>query len=151
MVMMRATLLVLLGLAVGGATDGPTPVRLADVLANPQRYDGTLIEVSADFRSGLESYQYLVGPRFQESRSFDDLVLLSFSEPLSRGAKSDMERLDRAVRQRRFVRVTVVGWFRVCAGPCVPAAAPTFRFKLAVTKVVRIETSNTPFDAAGGL
>jgi hypothetical protein len=151
MVMMRATLLVLLGFAVGGAVDRPTPVRLADLLANPNRYDGTLVEVSADFHSALESYQYLVGPRFQESRSFDDLVLLSFSEPLSRSAKSDMERLDRAVRQRRFVRVTVVGWFRVCTGPCVPEAAPTFRFKLAVSKVVRIEGSNTPFDAAGRL
>lgn len=132
-------------LALAGDGDVPTPVTLGGLLAEPQRYDGMLLEVSGEAQSALEGHRCLIGPGYWQSLSFDDLVLLYFPEPLGKAAKAGLRRLDQAHRKAEHVWVTVVGRFRVCDGQCVPGDPPTFRFELAATRIVKVTASTRPY------
>lgn len=140
---LAAASLVVAALIVAGSAQPPPRAQLADVLSDPQRYDGALILVSEEVQSPPETQRYLCALGCGNSRSMRDLVLFYF--PQEATARADLTRLDDAHRKARYVRITVVGRFRVCNGQCVPGPPPTFQFELAATKILRIETSNRPW------
>jgi hypothetical protein len=121
-------------------------VRLADVVAAPNGYNGLSIEVAQEIQSPPESPRYLCALGCAQSRSMDDLVLLYFPE--GQVPQLDLKRLDAAHRKARHVRISVIGRFQACDTPCwgVPR---DFRFRLVASKILKIETSLQPFGREG--
>ena len=123
----------------------PPKVRLADAIADPSRYNHAVVEVAEEFQAPAESPWYLCALGCAQSESMDDLVL--FHVPESFSGERDLNRLKNAGRTAKHVRVGAVGQFEACDNACWGFPA-RFRFRLVVSKILSVETSDKPFRRA---
>ena len=120
----------------------PPKVRLADAIADPTRYNHVVVEVAEEFQAPAESPWYICALGCAQSKSMDDLVL--FHVPDSFAGEVDLSRLKASGRTAKHVRVRAVGKFDACDTACW-GFPPRFRFRLVVSKILNVETSDKPF------
>ena len=120
----------------------PVSVRLADAIAAPARYNHVMVDVSEEFQAPAESQWYLCALGCAQSASMNDLVL--FHVPGSFSDEASFRRLEATGRTAKHVRVRAVGEFEACDSACW-GFPPSFRFRLVVTKIIEVETSDRPF------
>jgi hypothetical protein len=119
-----------------------TRVRLTEAIADSSRYNDSIVEVVEEFQAPAESPWYLCSLGCEHSRSMDDLVLFYVPDDFS--AEAAVKRLQETGRTARYVRVRAVGRFQACDTACW-GFPPRFRFRLVVSKIVSVKTSNKPF------
>jgi hypothetical protein len=131
----------LLGLT---GTPSAIKVRLADVLADPSRYHGVVIQVTAETGTFFEHGRYLCAKACDDRDSVDKVVQLFVKDDSS---GEEWRRFDAACAAAPHVRATFVGRFEASdLPPALPAPwGGWFRFRLVASRVQNVEVSNRPF------
>lgn len=119
-------------------------VRLADVVAAPSRYNGVVIEVTAETGAFFEHGRYLCPAVCNDRDSVDKVVQLFVTDDIS---GDEWRRFDAACAASPHVRATFVGRFEASdLPPALPAPwGGWFRFRLVASKIRNVEVSKLPF------
>ena len=129
----------LLGLGQTGST-AAVKVRLADVVADPSRYDGVVIEVTAETEEFVEHGLYLCAKACddRDSGGIDKRVRIFLKEGFS---DDEWKTFERARRAARYVRARFTGRFEAADEP----RWGYFRFRLVASRIQNVEVSELPF------
>lgn len=141
---MNAVVIVLTLLLGHTSSTAAIKVRLADVMAAPSRYNGVVIEVSAETGAFFEAGRYLCPAACDDRVTVDNVVQLFVKDGIS---GDELRRFDAACATAPHVRATFVGRFEASDRP--PALRAPWggwcRFRLVASKIQNVEVSELPF------